>query len=110
MLSKVRYEDWRFGRVLYLEQVCEGGLGKLAAVLREMRSYADSQNLKPSWCCYKRWDVQKKTGQGKRPAVRLRFSKSGDPAIEEKYATHYVDRERIAALKAAEDSRIVPDL
>ena len=32
--------------------------------------------------------------------IRLRFSKSGDPDIERQYSTHYVDKKKIAELKA----------
>ena len=28
-ITKERYEDWRFGRVAYLERVCVGNLGQL---------------------------------------------------------------------------------
>lgn len=32
--------------------------------------------------------------------IRLRFSKSGDPDIERRYSTHFVDTKKIAELKA----------
>ena len=84
----------------YLERVCTVNLKKLSAALREMRAYAKAQNLKPSFCCYKRWGVKKKDGQGRKPVILLRFSKSGTAEIERGYATHYVDEHRIAELKA----------
>ena len=106
-LSKKKYEDWRFGRADTLERVCSMNLSKLSAVLREMYACAKAQNLKPSFCYYKRWGVKKK-GQGRRAVIPLRFSRSGDAEIERRYATHYVDEKRIAQLKtlqraAAED-------
>ena len=106
-LSKKNYEDWRFGRADTLERVCSMNLSKLSAVLREMYACAKAQNLKPSFCYYKRWGVKKK-GQGRRTVLPLRFSRSGDAEIERRYATHYVDEKRIAQLKtmqvaAAED-------
>ena len=73
VLPKKRYEDWRYGRVDYLERVCTVNLKKLSAVMREMRAYAKMQNLKPSFCCYKRWGVKKKDGQGRKPVILLRF-------------------------------------
>lgn len=98
-LSKKDYENWRFGRVSYLERVCTANLSKLSTVMREMRSYADKVGLKPSFCYYKRWGV-KKGGQGHKPVIPLRFSKSGAPEIERRYATHFVDTKRISQLKA----------
>ena len=100
VLPKKGYEDWRYGRVDYLERVCTVNLKKLSAVLREMRAYARAQNLKPSFCCYKRWGVNKKDGQGRKPVILLRFSKSGTAEIEHSYATHYVAEHRVAELKA----------
>ena len=49
---------------------------------------------------YKKWAVKKKSGQGHKPVIRLRFSKSGDPDIERWYSTHFVDTKKIAELKA----------
>ena len=55
--------------------------------------------LKPSFCYYKRWGVKKKGGQGHKPVIPLRFSKTGAPEIERAYATHFVDSRQIAKLK-----------
>lgn len=105
VLSKAKYEDWRFGRVDYLERACALNLRKLSLVLREMASYAKECGLKPSYCCYKQWGVKKKFGQ-KRPVIQLRFSKSGDLNVERAYATHYVDNARVEELKAQKSSVI----
>ena len=51
-------------------------------------------------CYYKKWGVKKKNGQGHKPVIPLRFSKSGNLEIEKWYATHFVDTKRIAVLKA----------
>ena len=107
ILPKQKYEDWRFGRVRYLEAVCNAKLKRLSFVLHQMRVYAQAHELKPSFCYYKRWGVKKK-GQGRGAVIPLRFSRSGDAEIERRYATHYVDEKRIAQLKtlqraAAED-------
>ena len=56
--------------------------------------------LKTSFCYYKQWGVKKKNGQGHKPVIPLRFSKSGNPEIEKWYATHFVDTKRIALLKS----------
>lgn len=100
ILSKQKYEDGRFGRVSYLESVCTVNLRKLSFILHQMRVYAQKNNLKPSFCYYKRWGVEKKGGQGHKPVLPLRFSRSGDQEIEKWYATHFVDSKRIAEFKA----------
>lgn len=105
-LSKQDCENWRYGRVDYLERVCKANLSKLSLVMREMRSYAAKAGLKPSFCYYKRWGAKKKNGQGRKPVIPLRFSKSGDPEIERRYATHFVDLKRTAQLKAERTARL----
>jgi hypothetical protein len=56
--------------------------------------------LNPSFCYYKRWGVKKESGQGHKPMIPLRFSKSGDLEIEKWYAIHFVDVKKTAELKA----------
>lgn len=100
VLPKEKYEDWRRGRIDYLERVCTVNLRKLSFIMREIRAYAQKSGLKPSVTVYKQWAVKKKSGQGHKPVIRLRFSKSGDPDIERWYSTHFVDAKKIAELKA----------
>lgn len=102
VLTKQNYENWRFGKVDYLERVCNCNLRKLSFIMKQIRVYSKKAGYKPSFCYYKRWGVKKKKGQGRKPVIQLRFSKSGDPDIERAYATHYVDTARCAELK---DSR-----
>lgn len=99
-IAKKKYEDWRFGRVSYLESVCTVNLHKLSFIMHQMRVYAQKTGLKPSFTCYKQWGVKNKSEQGRRPVIPLRFSKSGNPEIERWYATHFLDLKRIAELKA----------
>lgn len=87
VLSKEDYENWRFGRVPYLEKVCQIDLSKLSTIMREMRAYAREHNLRESWTDYREW--------GKGGSVRLRFSKSGHDNIERGYATHFVSLEEV---------------
>jgi hypothetical protein len=88
-LSKENYENWRFRRVPHLEKVLPGSLNKHALFCRELRIYArDHLKLKPSWTAYMSW--------GKGQKQRLRFTKYGQPHLEELYATHYVGA-RLAA-------------
>ena len=78
VLDKRKYDEWRAGRVPFLEAVCSANLHKLSEMMKEIRSYGVRTGLKPSVSSYKH--------KGK----PLRFSKTGNPKIEEAYATHYV--------------------
>lgn len=98
VLPQQKYEDWRFGRVDYLERVCTANLKKLSFIMHQIRVCAQAAGLKPSLYHYRRWGA-KKHARGKAP---LRFSKSGNPEIERWYATHFIDTKRIAALKTEE--------
>lgn len=84
VLAEKDHDNWRHGRVDYLERVCKVNLHKLAFIMKQVRAYAKKQNLKPSWTYYKQW------GRKGKPAMKLRFSKSGDEGIERQYATHYI--------------------
>jgi hypothetical protein len=90
-LSKDGYENWRFGRIDYLEKVCKTNLGKLTLINKLIRKYSSELGLKSSWTAYNQF--------GKGIKRRLRFSKSGDKSIEDRYATHYIDTKRIDELK-----------
>jgi hypothetical protein len=87
-ISKEEYEDWRFGRVPYLERVFSGSLGKANRILRILKLHAESLHLVPSPTAYRRW------GKGKKH-LPLRFSKSGEPNLEKAYSTHYLIKSRM---------------
>lgn len=89
------YEDWRFGRVRYLEKVCKANLKQLTLLNQVIRRTSRELGLKASWTAYYQF--------GKGVRKRLRFSKSGDLRIEEHYATHYLDKQRIAELKGKQN-------
>ncbi len=82
LLAPKALEDWRRGRVPYLEKVINCNLTRLSRVLRILRFHAHDLNLVPSTTAYMRW--------GKGPKQRLRFAKTGEPKLEEAYATHFV--------------------
>jgi hypothetical protein len=82
LLSPESVEDWRRGRIPYLERVVRCNLGKASRILRILRMHAHDLDLKPSLTVYKRWT------KGSRPL--LRFSKTGDHNIEDAYARHFV--------------------
>jgi hypothetical protein len=82
LLTREHIEDWRCGRVPYLEHVINCNLARLGRLLRILRFHAHDLNLKPSLTAYMRW--------GTGPKQRLRFTKTGDPKLEKAYATHFV--------------------
>jgi hypothetical protein len=82
LLSPESVENWRRGRIAYLERVIRCNLGKASRILRILRMHAHDLDLKPSLTVYKRWT------EGSRPL--LRFSKTGDHNIEDAYARHFV--------------------
>jgi hypothetical protein len=90
-LSKKDYEDWRFGKIDYLEKVCNVNLGKLTLINKTMNKTAVELKLEKSWTGYNQY--------GKGVKRRLKFSKSGNENIEKAYATHYIDKNRIKELK-----------
>jgi hypothetical protein len=91
-LTKRDYEDWRFGRIPYLERACVGNLAKLNRTLRILELHCRESGLTPSPTAYHKW------GGGKH--VPLRFSKSGDPNLEAAYSRHYVANEKSKATMA----------
>lgn len=90
-LSLKDYENWRFGRVDYLEKVCIVNLSKLTLIKRTMKEVAMELKLDKSWTAYNKY--------GKGVKRRLKFSKSGNKNIEDAYATHFIDKKRIKELK-----------
>jgi hypothetical protein len=83
-LEPRRVDEWRHGRVDYLERVVQAGLGNISTAMGLFRRWAEARDLKPS-----------ETGYAARSRGRspLRFSKSGDPSIEQAYRTHWVSPE-----------------
>lgn len=86
-ISQEQYEDWRFGRIAYLERVFSGSLGKASRILRIVDFHARSLGLTPSRTEYRQWG---KKGRNRR--IVLRFSRSGEPSLEAAYATHYLTK------------------
>jgi len=82
-ITKQEYEDWRFGRIAYLERVCLGNLSKLNRLLRILDQHCRAIGLTPTNSAYRKWGRH-----GNRDP--LRFSKSGDPNLEAAYSRHYI--------------------
>ncbi len=80
LLAPERLEDWRRGRVPYLEKVIDCNLTRLSRFLGILRFHAHDLRLMPSITVYARW--------GAGPKQRLRFTKTADPKLEEAYARH----------------------
>lgn len=89
-ITEADYQNWRFGKIPYLEKACQANLHKLSAVNRFIRKYSAEWNLEASLTGYNKW--------GKGPKKRLIFSKSRDPQIEHFYATHFLNKKRINEL------------
>jgi hypothetical protein len=80
LLTRAALEDWRFGRVPYLERVINRNLSRLSALPRILRFHAHDLNLKPS--------ATAALGQGAQaPAALLQIRR---PHVEAAYATHLV--------------------
>ena len=82
LLGPKRLEDWRRGRVPYLEKVIDCNLNRLSKLLRILRFHAHDLKLVPSTTVYVQW--------GKGPKQRLLFTKTGDRKLEEAYSRHFV--------------------
>lgn len=83
-LEPQKYEDWRFGRVPYLERVLSGNLSKANRILRILHCHAESLQLTAATTLYRKW------GKGRK--LTLQFSKSGNPNIERAYSQHYLTK------------------
>lgn len=81
-LSPSILEDWRRGRFSYLEGRLQVNLNKLSFTMKCFRQWAQTQGLLPRETAY----VQKACSR----TIHLRFSKSGNEAIEACYRTHYI--------------------
>lgn len=82
LLTPAKVEDWRRGRLPYLERAITCNFTRVSRLLRILRFHAHDLNLVPSVIVYTRW--------GKGPSPRLRFTKTGDSKLEESYAKHFV--------------------
>ena len=81
-LQPVHMQDWRKGKIPYLEEMIQANLGKINFAMKCFRKWAAGKCLKPSKTVY-----LVRTKGPRREAV---FSKSGNPNIEEIYKTTYI--------------------
>lgn len=80
-LAPSSVEDWRKGRVPYLEQVVQANLSKISDYLNCLRRWGTENGLTASRTAYV---------SSTRRRELLRFSKSGAKHIEELFSTHFV--------------------
>ena len=79
---------WRKGQIDYLERLVNANLARVSTAMGLLRQWAAERGLKPSETVYRH------------RSHHLRFSKSGSPAIERLYRTHWVSP-TLAASKPA---------
>lgn len=96
ILKKEHVDDWKKGRIPYLEKVITCNLSKANRILQLMRFHAHDLNMKPSVTTYTRKVKSKK--------IELRFSKSGTKKVEDTYSRHFIqiDNKKSAANKQSE--------
>lgn len=102
-LQPVHRDQWRQGRVPYLERVVQAGLGKISTAMRALPRWAREQGLQPSETAYVSRTSDRRT---------LRFSAGGNPSIERAYRTHWVSPAMSEAKRARvqEKASRPPDL
>src|SRR5712691_6264658 len=72
---------WRLGQIDCIEGVLQTNPARIAEAMELLRSWAAGQGLLASEAAYFARTPQRQT---------LRFSRSGDPTIEQRYRTHWV--------------------
>jgi hypothetical protein len=95
-LTTPQVDRWRQGRIDYLEHQVTANLSTISTAMATLRPWAQKEGLKPSETAYLA------RSRDHRP---LRFSKSGDPAIEAANRTHWISPE----LSEAEKERLVEE-
>ena len=99
-LAPSHLERWRQGRVESLERVVQANLSKITVAMAALRHWARDRGLNPS-----ETDYVART----RDRRQLRFSVSGDAAIEHAYRTHWVSPD-LSHQRAVERQSRAPDL
>jgi hypothetical protein len=94
---------WRSGQVEYLERVVQANLSRISEAMKVFRAWAMAKGLTPSETNYVARTPQRQM---------LRFSKSGQPAVERQYRTHWVSPELSKAKRErlAEKANRPPEL
>src|ERR1700737_1869466 len=96
-------ERWRRGQIDCLERVVTANLARTSEAMRLFRSWATARGLSASLTAYVDRTTRRQT---------LRFSRSGNPAIEASYRTHWVSPElsEKKRVRLAEQASRAPEL
>jgi hypothetical protein len=96
-------EHWRRGQIDCLERAMQTNPPRILEALKLLQSWATGKGLSPSPTDYVARTAQRQT---------LRFSRSGDPAVEALYRTHWVSQELSEKKRErlAEKASRAPDL
>ena len=97
ILPKQKYEDWRFGRVRYLEAVCNANLKRLSFVLHQMRVYAQAHGLKPSLCNSAKAEARRSSGAMRPTSSIWRGCKSSKRRSRKQKNNHPAPLQEISA-------------
>ena len=74
-ITEADFQNWRFGKIPYLEKVCQANLHKLSAVNRLIRKYSAECNPEALWTEYNKW--------GKGPKKETHFQQIPRPQNRE---------------------------
>jgi hypothetical protein len=85
LLAPTHVENWRNGRIDYLEPAIQGSPEKISFSMGEFRRWAEAKGLRPSETRYVR--------QTREGIQNLQFSSSGDQAVEQFFRIHFVSPE-----------------
>ena len=77
-LSQKNLDDWKTGKIPYLEAVITANLKKISSTMKEFIAWAEYSKLKASTTVYQHKNVH------------LRFSQSRRDTIEAAYGTQYI--------------------
>lgn len=88
--------EWRTRRLPFLERGIQANLKRISEAMRLFAAWAQQAGLRPSTADYVARTAARE---------RLRFSKSGEPAIEEAWRTHWVSPELSEAKRARAEAK-----
>jgi hypothetical protein len=102
-LDPAALKRWQQGQIDYLERVVQTNLPRISEAMKLFRSWANAKGLVPRETHYVSRTPQRQT---------LRFSKSGNPTVEQLYRTHWlycgpVLRQPAELIQAATDRSVV---
>ena len=83
-LAPAHVQRWRTGQIAYLEATIQTNLSRISEAMQLFRAWASRNGLRASETAYVARTPTRSA---------LRFSKSGDPAIEQAYRTHWISPE-----------------